>query len=250
MNLALVIVPTYNESENVERLGAAIRSACPQADVLFVDDASPDGTGARLNELHARDPRIHVLHRERKQGLGTAYVAGFRWALERDYAFVFEMDADFSHDPQDVPKLLAAARESDVVLGSRYVNGLRVINWPLRRLILSRMAGYYVKWITGMPFTDPTSGFRCYRRAVLESLDLERIGSSGYSFQIEMVHAAWRAGFAVAEWPITFEERHSGASKMGAGIVREALWRVWNCWFQAGCRRRPGLPHPRSIRAS
>ena len=250
MAAGLVIVPTYDERENVAALSRDVLAASAEVELLFVDDASPDGTGELLDQLAEQEPRLAVLHRPQKQGLGRAYIAGFQWALERTYDFIFEMDADFSHDPQDVPKLLAAARESDVVLGSRYVNGLRVINWPLRRLILSRMAGYYVKWITGMPFTDPTSGFRCYRRAVLESLDLERIGSSGYSFQIEMVHAAWRAGFAVAEWPITFEERHSGASKMGAGIVREALWRVWNCWFQAGCRRRPGLPHPRSIRAS
>ena len=242
MNLALVIVPTYNESENVERLGAAIRSACPQADVLFVDDASPDGTGARLNELHARDPRIHVLHRERKQGLGTAYVAGFRWALERDYAFVFEMDADFSHDPQAVPELLAAAQSADLVLGSRYLDGVRVVNWPLSRLILSRFAGYYVQVITGLPFSDPTGGFRCYRRAVLERLDLDRMDANGYAFQIEMLHAAWLAGFTIRELPIVFVERHSGQSKMNGAIVWEGAGMVWKLWAQAGFRRHPPTP--------
>ena len=242
MNLALVIVPTYNEGENVERIGAAIRSACPAADVLFVDDDSPDGTGALLDGLHARDPRIHVLHRERKLGLGTAYVAGFRWALEREYAFVFEMDADFSHDPQAVPELLNAARSFDVVLGSRYLGGVRVVNWPLGRLILSRLAGGYVQAITGLPFTDPTGGFRCYRRAVLERLDLGRMASNGYAFQIEMLHAAWLAGFTIKELPIIFVERHSGQSKMNGTIVREAVGMVWKLWVRAGFRRRPPVP--------
>ena len=235
----LVIIPTFNERANVEALNGAVRAAAPDVDLLFVDDNSPDGTGVLLDELAERNPHLHVLHRDQKQGLGRAYIAGFQWALERDYAAILEMDADFSHDPRDIPRLLAAAETADVVLGSRYIGGIRVINWPLSRLILSRTAGYYVRAITGLPLSDPTGGFRCYRRTVLEHLDLDRITSSGYAFQIEMAHAAWMAGFQLAEIPITFEERRSGESKMGAAIVREALWKVWALWFAAGCRRTP-----------
>jgi len=237
MNMTLVIVPTFNERENVEMLQRAVLEVCPEADMLFVDDNSPDGTGELLDELSAREPRIHVLHRKGKQGLGRAYVAGFLWALERHYEFIFEMDADFSHNPEAIPMILNSAQSADLVLGSRYIGGIRVINWPLNRLILSRGAGLYVKWITGLPFTDPTGGFKCYRRAVLEHIDLESIRSNGYSFQIEIV-------------PITFEERRSGDSKMSSAIVREALWMVWKLWFRSGLRRKPsGAVHPRSVRA-
>ncbi len=248
MASGLVIIPTYNERDNVAALSQQVLKACPEVEVLFVDDNSPDGTGVLLDELVAAEPRIHVLHRSAKQGLGRAYVAGFDWALERDFTFIFEMDADFSHDPREIPNLLAQAQQADVVLGSRYVDGIRVINWPLHRLILSRTAGYYVKWVTGMPFSDPTGGYRCYRRTVLEALRGERIKAQGYAFQIEMAHTAWISGFQVVEWPITFEDRHSGTSKMGVGIVREALWRVWKCWFRAGLRRRPRAIHAASIR--
>lgn len=250
MNMTLIIVPTFNERENVEALQHAVLAACPEADILFVDDNSPDGTGELLDEMSAKEPRIHVLHRTGKQGLGRAYIAGFKWALEKRYEFIFEMDADFSHDPKEIPGMLNAAQSADLVLGSRYVGGVRVINWPLSRLILSRGAGLYVKRITGLPFTDPTGGFKCYRRAVLEHIDLNRIRSNGYSFQIEMTHTAWLAGFHAVDVPITFEERRSGDSKMSSAIVREALWMVWKLWFRAGLRRSPrGGPHPRSVRA-
>ncbi len=249
MNDTLICVPTYNERENVRPLAEAIFKHLPAADILFLDDHSPDGTGAVLDEMAAADTRIHVLHRPGKAGLGRAYIAGFKWALERHYEFVFEMDADFSHAPADVPRLRSKAEEADLVLGSRYVGGIRVINWPLSRLILSRSAGFYVQMITGMPFTDPTGGFKCFRRAVLETIDLDRIRSNGYSFQIEMTHTAWMLGFRIAEVPITFEERRSGLSKMSTGIVREALWMVWKLFFRCGLRRRPRQTHPRSVAA-
>lgn len=247
MNDTLICVPTYNERDNVRSLAEAIFRNLPAADILFIDDNSPDGTGALLDEMASQEARIHVLHRPGKAGLGRAYIAGFKWALERHYQFVFEMDADFSHDPKDVPRLRAKAEEADLVLGSRYVGGIRVINWPLSRLILSRSAGFYVQFITGMPFTDPTGGFKCFRRVVLETINLDRIRSNGYSFQIEMTHTAWMIGFRVAEVPITFEERRSGLSKMSSHIVREALWMVWKLWFRCGLRRRPRAIHPRSV---
>ena len=249
MQSALIVVPTYNEKENVRGLAAALHQAVPDAHVLFADDNSPDGTGAILDEM-AGDERVYVLHRPKKQGLGRAYIAGFQWALERDYQFIMEMDADFSHDPKDVPRLLAAAQNADIVLGSRYVGGVRIINWPLSRLFLSKSAGYYVRIITGMPFSDPTGGFKCFRRAVLETLDLDRIRSNGYSFQIEMTHQAWMRGFHIVDVPIVFEERRSGNSKMNKYIVREALWRVWNLAARWKFRRNPrGIVHPRSVRA-
>ncbi len=239
MNDTLVVIPTYNEKDNVRGIAQAVLAACPSADLLFADDNSPDGTGRIADEMAAKDPRIHVLHREGKQGLGRAYIAGFKWALERQYEFVFEMDADFSHNPADVPRLLDAARSADLALGSRYVGGVRVINWPLSRLFLSKGAAVYVRLITGMPFTDPTGGFKCYRRAVLQAIDLDQIKSNGYSFQIEMTHTAWMKGFRIVEVPITFEERRSGFSKMSHAIVREALWMVWKLLFRCGFRRRP-----------
>lgn len=247
MNSTLVIIPTYNEKENVAAIRQALFEASQQVDLLFVDDNSPDGTGTLLDEMAENDPRVHVLHRKDKQGLGRAYIAGFTWALERTYQFIFEMDADFSHDPAEVPHMLNRAQSADLVLGSRYVGGIRVINWPLGRLILSRGAGLYVKWITGLPVTDPTGGFKCFRRTVLEQIDLTRIRSNGYSFQIEMTHTAWLMGFHIVDHPITFEERRSGQSKMSASIVREALWEVWKIWFKAGLRRRPRRSHPQSI---
>ncbi len=249
MNEALVVIPTYNEKENIREIAAAVGRACPSADLLFVDDNSPDGTGRMADEMAAGDPRIHVLHRERKQGLGRAYLAGFRWGLERHYQFLFEMDADFSHNPNDLPRLLEAAGGADLVLGSRFVGGIRVINWPLSRLMLSKSAALYVRIITGMPFMDPTGGFKCYRRAVLETIPLDDIKSNGYSFQIEMTHQAWRRGFKIVETPIVFEERRSGQSKMSGGIVGEALWLVWKIFLRNGLKRRPGPVHPRSVAA-
>jgi len=226
MQKALVIIPTYNEMENARAIAAAVFQACPDLHVLFVDDNSPDGTGAIANEMAVSDSRIHTLHQQNKRGLGRAYIAGFKWALERDYTHVFEMDADFSHNPAEIPKFLVAARNADLVLGSRYLNGIRIINWPLSRLILSQGAGTYVRMVTGMPFSDPTGGYKCFRREVLEAIDLERIKSNGYSFQIEMTYTAWRLGFRIVEVPIIFEDRRSGHSKMNSAIIREALWMV------------------------
>lgn len=250
MSDTLVIIPTYNEIENAEPIAKAVLAACPEAELLFVDDNSPDGTGQLADRLAAENPRVHVLHRQQKQGLGRAYIAGFRWALERpEVRFIMEMDADFSHDPQAVPQLRAAALNADLVLGSRYVGGIRVINWPLNRLILSTGAALYVRLITGMPFTDPTGGFKCFRREVLAAIDLDRIHSNGYSFQIEMTHTAWHLGFAIVESPIVFEERREGQSKMSGGIVNEALWMVWKLLARCGYRRQPRTVHPQSVAA-
>ncbi|MGD9781701.1 MAG: polyprenol monophosphomannose synthase [Kiritimatiellia bacterium] len=250
MSDTLVIVPTYNEKENAAAIAQAVLAACPEAELLFVDDNSPDGTGQLADRLAEANPRIHVMHRTQKQGLGRAYLAGFRWALERpEYRFVMEMDADFSHDPKAVPQLRAAAQDADLVLGSRYVGGIRVINWPLNRLILSTGAALYVRLITGMPFTDPTGGFKCFRREVLAAIPLDDIHSNGYSFQIEMTHAAWHLGFKIAESPITFEERREGQSKMSGGIINEALWMVWKLLARCGYRRRPRGVHPQSVAA-
>ena len=226
MSNILVIIPTYNESDNVRGIAKAVFQYVPDAHVLFVDDNSPDGTGQIADAMSADDKRVQVLHRPGKAGLGRAYVAGFQWALERDYQYIMEMDADFSHNPADIPRFIAAIQQSDLVLGSRYVNGIRIVNWPLRRLILSKAASMYVRALTRMPFTDPTGGYKCFRRSVLESIDLQTVTSNGYSFQIEMTHITWRKGFRVTEIPIIFEDRHSGCSKMHSAIVREALWIV------------------------
>ena len=239
MNDTLIIIPTYNERENVRAIAAAVFASSPDVDVLFVDDGSPDGTGAIADEMAAADPRVKVMHRAKKNGLGRAYIAGFKWALERQYEFICEMDADFSHNPNDLPRLRVAAQNAGLVLGSRYLNGIRVINWPLRRLFLSRGAGVYVKLVTGMPFTDPTGGFKCFRRCVLEAIPLDGIESSGYSFQVEMTHTAWRIGCRIVEVPIVFEERRSGASKMSKNIIFEALGMVWKLYFRAKFRRAP-----------
>lgn len=242
MNEVLIIIPTYNECDNVRPIAAEVFKHAPDADILFVDDNSPDGTGAIADEMAAADSRVKVMHRAEKNGLGRAYIAGFKWALERHYQFIFEMDADFSHNPKDIPALRAAAKDAGLALGSRYINGIRVINWPLSRLMLSRGAGIYVKLITGMPFTDPTGGFKCFRRCVLEAIHLDEIVSNGYSFQIEMTHTAWRIGCRIAEVPIVFEERHSGTSKMSKKIIREALWMVWKLLFRSWFR--PARPCP------
>lgn len=239
MTDTLIIIPTYNERENVEAISRAVLDVAPGCDLLFVDDSSPDGTGLLVDQLAAQDERIRVLHRSSKNGLGRAYIAGFKQALQKGYEFIFEMDADFSHNPADIPRMKEAAMEADVVLGSRYLNGIRVINWPLHRLILSRGAGSYVRWITGMPFTDPTGGFKCFRRRVLETIALDQVTSNGYSFQIEMTHAAWQAGFRIREVPIVFEERRVGSSKMSRRIVGEALLTVWRLLFRARLRRSP-----------
>ncbi|MDI6775580.1 MAG: polyprenol monophosphomannose synthase [Verrucomicrobiota bacterium] len=236
MSDKLVIIPTYDEKQNVGPVSEAVFQVIPEIDILFVDDNSPDGTGKLLDEMAAADSRVHALHRPGKQGLGRAYIAGFKWALERHYAFMFEMDADFSHDPRELPNFIRAAENADLVLGSRYVNGIRITNWPLSRLLLSKSAATYVRLVTGMPVTDPTGGFKCYRREVLAGIALDAVISNGYSFQVEMTHLAWSKGFRIREIPITFVDRRSGYSKMSAKIFREAMWIVWKLAFRS---RRP-----------
>ena len=230
---ALVIVPTYNERGNLPLIVPQILEQDVRLHVLVVDDNSPDGTGAIAAELAASNPRVHVLHRDAKAGLGKAYVAGFRWALERGYDFIIEMDADFSHDPKHLPHLLRAIEDADLVIGSRYRDGVNVINWPISRLLLSLGANQYARWVTGLPLTDSTGGFKCFRRRVLEVLELERVRSNGYSFQIEMSFRAWKKGFRLREIPIVFTDRVEGQSKMNKRIVREAIWMVWWLRLQA-----------------
>jgi len=237
----LVIVPTYNERDNLPPLAARLLALPVPCDVLVVDDNSPDGTGEVADALAAKHPQIHVLHRAEKDGLGRAYCAGFAWALERDYQFTFEMDGDVSHNPDDVPKFLQAAQSADLVLGSRYCNGIRVINWPLPRLMLSKGAAKYVRIITGMPFTDPTGGYKCFRRTALQTIDLQNVRSNGYSFQIELTHMLWRRGMKIVEVPIIFTDRFQGRSKMSGKIVREAFVMVWRLWLQNGLRRSPRM---------
>ncbi len=235
----LVIIPTYNERENLPQILSRLLSLPVTGDVLVVDDNSPDGTGQIADEFAARDARVKVLHRQEKNGLGRAYCAGFLWALERGYEFIFEMDGDLSHNPADIPAFLEAAKNADLVVGSRYSNGIRVINWPLNRLMLSLTAAKYVQVITGMPVTDPTGGYKCFRRNTLKLLDLENVHSNGYSFQIEMTHKVWRQGLRVVEVPIIFTDRFQGRSKMSWDIVEEALAMVWRLWAQNGFRRKP-----------
>jgi dolichol-phosphate mannosyltransferase len=226
----LVIIPTYNESKNIPRLLDRLMSLKPATDVLIVDDGSPDGTAALVTTARKNHPgRIHLIEREGKQGLGSAYVRGFRYALEQGYTYVCEMDADFSHNPEDVPRLVEKVKsgEADVAVGSRYSNGISIVNWPLRRLILSYCANLYARFITGIPIKDTTAGFKCIHRKVLESIPLENIHSNGYAFQIELHFRAWKAGFKLDEVSIIFREREEGVSKMSKAIVREAVWRVW-----------------------
>ncbi len=244
MNKTLVVVPTYNERENLPPLVQRLLSLSVPIDLLIVDGQSPDGTGKLADEIAARHPQVHVMHETGKTGLGRAYIAGFKWALERGYEFIFEMDGDFSHNPDDIAAFLQAAKNADLVLGSRYVNGIRVINWPLKRLVLSMSAAKYVQVITGMPFTDPTGGYKCFRNRALKSLNLDEVQSNGYSFQIEMTHKIWRQGMKIVEVPIIFTDRFQGRSKMSKDIVREALWMVWRLWFQNKLRRRPRTPPP------
>jgi len=225
---ALVIVPTYNERENIARLIEAILGQDPRLEILVVDDGSPDGTGDIVEEIIAVNDRVHIVRRERKMGLGTAYIAGFRWALERGYDFVFEMDADFSHDPGHLPEFLRAIRSADLVLGSRYREGkVTIVNWPIQRLLLSYFANVYSRVVTGLPIWDGTGGFKCFRREVLQAIDFDKVRSNGYAFQIEMSFRAWKKGFRIGEIPIVFVDRTEGQSKMSKAIVREAVWMVW-----------------------
>ena len=227
---ALVVIPTYNESVNLPQILPQVLAQDERIDVLVVDDNSPDGTGRMADELAQSNPRIHVLHREGKLGLGTAYITGFKWALERAYDYVFEMDADFSHDPGHLKQFLKAMEDAptpDIVLGSRYLEGrVTVVNWPMGRLMLSYLANIYARWITGLRIWDLTGGFKCFRRRVLEAIDLSKVRSNGYAFQIEMSVRAWRKGFKLKEIPIVFVDRTEGQSKMNRAIVREAVWMV------------------------
>jgi dolichol-phosphate mannosyltransferase len=235
----LIVIPTYDERENVQGMADAVLKEVSGVNILFVDDNSPDGTGQLLDEMVKKNASLFVMHREKKEGLGRAYIAGFKWALARDYELICEMDCDFSHDPKALPSLLATAKEADLVLGSRYIGGIRVMNWPMSRLLLSTGAAQYVKFILGMPVNDPTGGFKCFHRKVLESINLDAITSNGYSFQIEMTHSAWMKGFTVKEVPIVFEDRRAGYSKMRANIATEAFMMVLKLWKRCGFRRSP-----------
>ena len=227
-------MPTYNEAENITGIIPAVLKQDPLFDILVVDDNSPDGTARLVKEVQESFPgRVQLLERPQKQGLGRAYIAGFRYALEKGYAYILEMDADFSHNPEVLPRFLQAIKDADLVLGSRYITGVNVVNWPLKRLLLSYGASYYTRFITGLPVKDPTGGFKCFRRQVLETLNLDGIHSNGYSFQIEMSFRAWKKGFRIKEIPIVFTERMEGKSKMSAKIVREAVWMVWKLKLQS-----------------
>jgi len=227
MKRCIVIIPTFNEADNLPRLLPTILNLGSHFNILIVDDNSPDGTAKLVKEMQKTEQRIHLIERPGKMGLGTAYVAGFKFALANGFDFVFEMDADFSHDPAELPRLLAKAEEYDLVIGSRYIEGVNVVNWPMKRLLLSYFANLYTRVITGMPVHDATGGFKCFRRKVLESIDLDAIHSNGYSFQIEMNFKTWRKGFRVCEIPIVFVDRRIGVSKMSKKIVYEAVWMVW-----------------------
>ncbi len=222
----LVVIPTYDEADNLELVVDRVRASVPSSDVLVVDDASPDGTGELADKLHAHDPQVHVMHRDAKEGLGAAYLAGFAWALARHYDVVVEMDADGSHLPEQLPRLLDALSGADMVIGSRWVRGGRVVNWPRRREILSRGGNLYTRLALGLPLQDSTAGFRAFRRHTLENIDLETVTSQGYCFQVELARRTVEAGHRVVEVPITFVERQAGNSKMTGEIVREALVRV------------------------
>jgi len=228
----LVIIPTYNERENIEAIVAAVLAQDPRLEVLVVDDSSPDGTADLVAAKQAAEPRLHLLSRPGKMGLGSAYIAGFQWALARpEIAWVFEMDADFSHNPEDLKRFLREIEAVDLVLGSRYLEGVTVVNWPLRRLALSFGANIYTRLITGLPIHDATGGFKCFRREVLEAIPLDRVRSDGYSFQIEMNYQAYRRGFRIKEIPIVFTDRRVGVSKMNKRIIWEAVWMVWRLRF-------------------
>ena len=223
---ALVIIPTYNEKENLPRIVPAVLAQDERISVLEVDDNCPDGTGTLADGMAQTNPRVFVLHRPGKAGLGKAYLAGFKWALAQDFDCIFEMDADFSHDPKYLPEFLRVVDEADLVLGSRYICGVNVVNWPIGRLMLSYFANVYARLVTGLPVRDSTGGFKCFRRKVLEAIDLDSVGSNGYAFQIEMSFRAHRRGFSIKEIPIVFVDREHGQSKMSKAIVREAIWMV------------------------
>ena len=224
---ALIIFPTYNERENIEKIVHAVLPLDPRIHVLIVDDNSPDGTGDIADRLAEAQEKVFVLHRQNKEGLGRAYIAGFRWAIDQKFDYIFEMDADFSHGPEYIKDFLREIKEYDLVLGSRYISGVNVINWPIMRLLLSYYANVYTRIVTGLPLRDATGGFKCFRREVLEAIDLDEVHANGYSFQIEMSMRAWKKGFKLKEIPIVFVDRVAGTSKMSKKIVREAIWMVW-----------------------
>jgi dolichol-phosphate mannosyltransferase len=229
----LVVIPTYNEADNISRIIPAVLSQAAGLEILVVDDHSPDGTGKLVREFAAKDTRVHLLERPEKAGLGSAYVAGLKYALGHSYDIIFEMDADFSHNPKEIPNFLAKLQDFDLVLGSRYTNGVRVLNWPIQRLMLSYAANVYTRVMTGLPIHDATGGFKCFRRAVLDSINLDKVKSNGYAFQIEMSYKAWKKGFRIAEVPIVFLDRRAGASKMSKQIVYEALFMLWKLRFRS-----------------
>ena len=235
----LIIIPTYDERENVGPISAAVFKHAPEVNILFVDDNSPDGTGDLLDKMSAEDNRLFVLHGKEKAGLGRAYISGFKWGLEKGYDFIFEMDADGSHDPACIPAFLAEAVKNDLVLGTRYKGGIRVINWPLNRLLISMFAGKFVRLVTGLPVSDPTGGYKCFTRRVLESINLDQVVSNGYSFQIEMSYKAWMSGWRIGEVPIVFEDRRAGYSKLSKAIAREAFAMVFRLTYRNNFRRRP-----------
>ena len=234
---SLIIVPTYNEIENIQRLLPELMALGPDIRVLVVDDNSPDGTGRLADEQAAEYERISVLHRPKKLGLGSAYVAGFRYAIQQDVDCVFEMDADFSHDPAMIPRFIEEIASCDVVIGSRYISGINVVNWPMSRLLLSYFANIYTRVVTGMTIRDTTSGYKCFRREVLEHIDLDNVRSDGYAFQIEMNFRCLRKGYRVREIPIIFVDRRSGTSKLSRGVINEAVWIVWWLRLQRILRR-------------
>jgi dolichol-phosphate mannosyltransferase len=223
----LVIIPTYNEIDNIEKMIRTLFEMYPAISLLIIEDGSPDGTAQVVKTLQTAFKNLHMIERKGKLGLGTAYITGFRWALERSYEYVFEMDCDFSHDPKQIPDLLEAATTHDLVIGSRYVDGIRIINWPFRRLLLSYCASIYTRAITGIPVFDTTGGFKCFKRSALQSLNFERIISNGYSFQLELNYKIWVKGLKIKEVPIIFYERRDGQSKMGGGIILEAIFAVF-----------------------
>jgi len=236
LNSSLVIIPTFNEAHNVGRVTERVISLSDRIDILFVDDGSPDGTAGVIKQYQEDYPaRIHLIEREGKSGLGTAYVRGFEYALDKGYEFICEMDADLSHDPGDLPRLIQTVKndKADVAIGSRYCKGISIINWPLSRLILSYTANLYARFVTGLPVYDTTAGFKCIHRKVIETISLEKIRANGYAFQIELHFRAWKAGFRLKELSIIFREREQGESKMSKAIVREAIWRVWSLKFQS-----------------
>ncbi len=227
----LIIIPTYNERENIKKIIPEIKRINRNFHILVVDDASKDGTAEVVKKLSIKDKSIKLIERDAKYGLGTAYVEGFKYALKHKYDYIFEMDADFSHDPKYLKDFIYHIKKNDLVIGSRYLNGISVVNWPLRRLMLSKFATFYVRTITGLPLTDATSGFKCYKRKVLQSIDLDKIHSDGYAFQIEMHYKVWVKGFKIKEIPIIFVDRNTGSSKMSKDIVWEAIWVVWKLKF-------------------